>query len=86
MFEEKIEMEISNSEQLITAEELAKHLSMSVRKIKDYKRAGEIPFIQISRNTIRYNLKRVLDHLKKQEVTPIIEPTRLRRLKMQRIS
>ncbi len=49
----------------MTTNQIAEYLSVSTRTIANWRESGRIPFLQISRNVIRYNINQVQDALRK---------------------
>jgi len=54
--------------QLITADALATQLSVSVRTIRAWQAEGRIPYVRLSRGTVRFSLSSVMDALEKRTV------------------
>lgn len=53
---------------LIKAEALASLLSVSVRTIRAWQKEGRIPFVKLSRGTVRFSVARVMEALEQRTV------------------
>lgn len=56
--------------QLIKAEALASMLSVSVRTIRAWQKEGRIPFVKLSRGTVRFSVPSVMEALEQRTVAP----------------
>lgn len=54
--------------QLITADALATQLSVSVRTIRAWQAEGRIPYVKLSRGTVRFSLPSVMKALEARTV------------------
>jgi len=54
--------------QLITADALATQLSVSVRTIRAWQAEGRIPYVRLSRGTVRFSLPSVMKALEERTV------------------
>ena len=54
--------------QLITADALASLLSVSVRTIRAWQKEGRIPFVRLSRGTVRFSVSSVMEALEQRTV------------------
>lgn len=60
--------ETNEQPQLITADSLASLLSVSVRTIRAWQKEGRIPFIKLSRGTVRFSVPSVMEALEQRTV------------------
>ncbi|MBP9224441.1 MAG: helix-turn-helix domain-containing protein [Verrucomicrobiales bacterium] len=60
--------ETNEQAQLITAAALASLLSVSVRTIRAWQKEGRIPFVKLSRGTVRFSVSSVMEALEQRSV------------------
>ena len=53
---------------MVSAKRLADMLDVSVRTIRNWQKAGRLPYTKITRGTVRFEVAEVLEALKQREV------------------